>query len=181
MTPNAQRKLTFPWSIGDRALAANLGRTLIPVLFGPFSRHQFCNRASRERPREGARFGLSGEAVEVGALRARCATCSRSSGRRWAMQSGRDGSRPTRTDRSTAPSLSEARRRRCRHGPRRARPVPQLGHAHDPHLAMGGRLLAATGPLHGHCSRADRRREAPRGYHEGLGGLVSKTPRAPDR
>jgi hypothetical protein len=145
MTPNAQRNLTFPWSIGDRALAANLGRTLIPVLFGPFSRHQFCNRASRERPREGARFGLSGEAVEVGALRARCATCSRSSGRRWAMQSGRDGSRPTRTDRSTAPSLSEARRRRCRHGPRRARPVPQLGHAHDPHLAMGGRLLAATG------------------------------------
>jgi hypothetical protein len=36
------------------------------VLFGPFSRHQFCNRASRERPREGARFGLSGEAVGVG-------------------------------------------------------------------------------------------------------------------
>jgi hypothetical protein len=66
MTPNAQRNLTFPWSIGDRALAANLGRTLIPVLFGPFSRHQFCNRASRERPREGARFGLSGEAVGVG-------------------------------------------------------------------------------------------------------------------
>jgi hypothetical protein len=98
MTPNAQRNLTFPWPIGDRALAAHLGRTLIPVLFGPFSRHQFCNRASRERPREGARFGLSGEAVEVGALRARWATCSRSSGRRWAMQSGRDGSRPTRTD-----------------------------------------------------------------------------------
>jgi hypothetical protein len=60
MTPNAQRNLTFPWPIGDRALAANLGRTLIPVLFGPFSRHQFCNRASRERPREGARFRAVG-------------------------------------------------------------------------------------------------------------------------
>ena len=61
MTPKARRNLTFLWSIGDPALAASLGRTLIPVLFGPFSRRQFCNRAGRERPREGARFGPSGE------------------------------------------------------------------------------------------------------------------------
>jgi hypothetical protein len=30
------------------------------------------------------------------------------------------------------------------------------------------------------CSRADPRREVSRGYHEGLGGPYSETPRAPD-
>jgi hypothetical protein len=148
------------------------GSHIDSCFFGPFSAHQFCNQASRESRGRVLVSGCRARRWGSGALRARCATCSRSSARRWAMQPGRDGSRPTRTDRSTAPSLSEARRRRCRHGPRRARPVPQLGHAQDPHLAIGG-CSRPPGPLHGHCSRPDPRREASRGYHEGLGGLVS--------
>jgi hypothetical protein len=146
MTPNAQRNLTFPWPIGDRALAANLGRTLIPVLFGPFSRHQFCNRASRERPREGARFGLSGEAVGVGSsartmpyvftiLRSALGDAVRQ--RRLSANPDRPGPRPRTCQR---PAAGDAGMDRAELGR-----FLRLGHAQDPHLAMGGRLLAATG------------------------------------
>jgi hypothetical protein len=110
----------FLWSIGDRALAANLGRTLIPVLLAP---SHGINSAIGQAVRGRGRVLVSGCRARrwgSGALRARCATCSRSSGRRWATRSSSDGLRPTRTDRSTAPSPSEARRRRCRHGPRRS-------------------------------------------------------------
>jgi hypothetical protein len=180
MTPNAQRNLTFPWPIGDRALAANLGRTLIPVLFGPFSRHQFCNRASRERPREGARFGLSGEAVEVGALRARWATCSRpqvgagrcSQGETALGQPGPTGPRPRACQR---PAAGDAGMDRAELGRFLSWATPTIRTS-----PWAGGCSRPPGPLHGHCSRADPRREASRGYHEGLGGLVSKTPRAPD-
>jgi hypothetical protein len=98
MTPNTQRNLTFPWSIGDRVLAANLGRTLI--LFSSAPSHGI-NSAIGQAVRGRGRVLVSGCRARrwgSGALRARCPTYSRSSGRRWAMQSGRDGSRPTRTD-----------------------------------------------------------------------------------
>jgi hypothetical protein len=151
------------------------------VLFGPFSRHQLCNRASRERPREGARFGLSGEAVGVGSsartvpyvftvLRSALGDAVRQ--RRLSANPDRPGPRPRTCQR---PAAGDAGMDRAELGRFLSWATPRIRTS-----PWAGGCSRPPGPLHGHCSRADPRREASRGYHEGLGGLVSKTPRAPD-
>ena len=181
MTPNARRNLIFLWSIGDRAVAASLGRTLIPVFSAPSQR---INSAIKQAVR--AEGGCSFRAVgrggggrglcAHGALRVhdpqvgagRCSQAETALG-----QPGPTGPRPRACQR---PAAGDAGMDRAELGRFLSWATPTIRTS-----PWAGGCSRPPGPLHGHCSRADRRREASRGYHEGLGGLVSKPPRAPDR